>query len=127
MRLPLLLAVFVSAVVAVPVAAQRGISPVGHAGIAETRRDTSRPGSVDPRQADVDGQVAALRHQIRDARDDGHLSRGDARRAGREARLIGAMRLRYGADGLSESEYRELQGRLAGMRSLLSAPTPGRR
>lgn len=52
-----------------------------------------------------------VRDRIDDGRDSGDLSRREARRFDREARLIGRLAYRYGRDGLSPAEAQELQAR----------------
>lgn len=56
-------------------------------------------------------QIGDLRGGIERARDNGRLSRAEARRLDREARLIGRLAARYGRDGLSPSESAELTSR----------------
>ena len=65
--------------------------------------DSSRP----PRGAGR--QAHKIEERIRRARDDGSISRREARRLSREARRIEQMAARYGADGLSPAERRELE------------------
>lgn len=61
--------------------------------------------------ASIGRQVAHQRGRIRDAREAGLISRREARRLDREARLIGAVARRYARDGLTAAERRELDGR----------------
>jgi hypothetical protein len=57
-----------------------------------------------------------LRDRIDDGRRAGQLSRSEARQLRREARQIGRLHSRYGADGLSSAEAAELQMRAAVLR-----------
>ena len=60
--------------------------------------------------------LADVREQIDRGRDSGTLSRREARGLRREARLIGAVADRYGRDGFSDSEMRELELRTRALR-----------
>jgi hypothetical protein len=57
----------------------------------------------------VGRQVHDMGERVRRARDNGFISRREARRLSREARAIEHMAARYGADGLSQSERDELE------------------
>jgi hypothetical protein len=119
----LLLFVFLFASNVVPAAAQIGISPVGSVGIVGPMRERPvAPPRFDSRQVDIFGQARRVGQQIRHARGAGRLSSCGARRARREALQIGFTAARAGAGEMSDSQYGELQVRLAAMRSLLSAP-----
>jgi hypothetical protein len=61
--------------------------------------------------------VEELRGRIAAARESGDLSAREARRLEREARLIGRMAVRYGRDGLSDPERREIAIRAAAVRA----------
>jgi len=63
-----------------------------------------------------------LEGRIDRARDSGALSRGEARRLGREARAIGRLARLYGRDGLSPSEQAELENRAAYLRDAVNRP-----
>jgi hypothetical protein len=65
--------------------------------------------------------------RIDDARSTGRISRGEARTYRREARAIGALARRYGADGLSPWEANELEFRAQALRSAIARPTARRR
>lgn len=67
-----------------------------------------------------------VRGRIDDARESGRISRGEARGYRREARAIGALASRYGADGLSPWEERELEFRAQALRSAVARPTARR-
>lgn len=56
--------------------------------------------------------IDALRDRIRDGRKSGELSKREARGLKREAAMIGTLADRYAADGLSDSERRELDTRI---------------
>jgi hypothetical protein len=64
--------------------------------------------------------------RIDDARESGRISRGEARGYRREARAIGALARRYGADGLSPWEANELEFRARALRSAIARPTARR-
>src|SRR4051812_27535882 len=57
----------------------------------------------------VGRQVHDVHERVRRARDNGLISRQEARRLNREARAIEHMAERYAADGLSQSERDELE------------------
>ena len=57
-----------------------------------------------------------VRDRIEDRRERGEISRREARRLKRESRIIERSAWRYGRDGLSESERRELEARSAYLR-----------
>jgi hypothetical protein len=61
--------------------------------------------------AGIGGELAHLRGRIERAREAGTISRREARRLGREARLIGSIARRYARDGLSSAEQSELASR----------------
>jgi hypothetical protein len=100
--LPLLVAV-----VAIPLHAQiagrhdYGPSPVSTPFLPDSRL----PG------AGIGREVAQLRGRIEQAREAGTISRRDARRLDREARLIAGVARRYARDGLSQPERREIESR----------------
>jgi hypothetical protein len=70
-------------------------------------------------------EVTDLEGRIEGARRSGALSRGEARRLGREARAIGRLARHYGRDGLSPSERAELQDRAAYLRDSVGRPRRG--
>ena len=61
--------------------------------------------------ASIGRQLLHQRERIQDARAAGLISRQEARRLDREARLISAIAYRYARDGLSAPERRELENR----------------
>ncbi len=67
-----------------------------------------------------------LRGRIAARRDAGDISRQEARALRREARQIEALTERYGRDGLSDSERREIDMRTQALRSLTDAPARAR-
>ena len=97
-------------------------------GIVERNPGTARlPGSVEIRAIPGDPFVA---HDLREARetierrrDNGELTRREARRLRREVRLIDRLQYRYGADGLRPDERAELALRAQELRSRAAAPT----
>ncbi len=62
------------------------------------------------------------RDVIRQERDAGRLTRGEARAYRREAWAIESLTERYGADGLSLAEARELENRARALRDMARAP-----
>jgi hypothetical protein len=64
----------------------------------------------------IGGEVRHIRERIGQARAAGLITRGEARRLDREARLIARLGHRYGRDGLSGSERGELERRAAVLR-----------
>lgn len=74
-----------------------------------------------------------LRERIGRGRDSGSLSRREARRLDREARVVSRLARRYARDGLSDSERAELDRRSQLLRSSIaraqtgSTPSRGRR
>ena len=70
-------------------------------------------------------EVADIRRDIRRARDNGWVSRREARRLDREARRIGHAAARYGEGGFSASERGELRNRTEALRSVVSRPPGG--
>ena len=75
--------------------------------------------------AGIGRQLTDVRDRIERARDNGWLSRREARRLDREARLIGLLAHRYGRDGLSSSERAELESRTSSLRDAVNRPQPG--
>ena len=71
-------------------------------------------GSADPA---LGRDLRRARDLISQGREDGDLSKKEARALRREARQIDALAERYGRDGLSESEQRELEMRVQVLRA----------
>lgn len=69
----------------------------------------------------VDHDLRETRARIRDGRDAGQLSKREARALRREAGQISTLADRYGRDGLSDSERRELEMRAQVLRDLTAA------
>lgn len=67
-------------------------------------------------------EVRDLKDRIAAARASGDLSPREARQLEREARLIGRLAVRYGRDGLSASERREIGTRAAAVRAAVNRP-----
>ncbi|HEX2812350.1 MAG TPA: hypothetical protein VHO04_06675 [Sphingopyxis sp.] len=57
-------------------------------------------------------EIGELRDRIRDGRKSGELTKREAKGLKREADMIGTLSERYAADGLSDSEQRELEMRI---------------
>jgi hypothetical protein len=64
-------------------------------------------------------EARGIRKKIERAQDNGAISRREARQLKREARLITHLGRRYGRDGLSDSERRELEARSFYLRDAL--------
>ena len=60
--------------------------------------------------------------RVRRARDNGLISRQEARRLGREARAIERLAARYGSDGLSQAERNELELRTQALSGAVGRP-----
>jgi hypothetical protein len=67
-------------------------------------------------------ELRDVRQRIERARDNGDLTRREARQLHRQARLIGRLAERYGAGGLSQSERAELQTRTGALRDAVTRP-----
>ncbi|WP_137869801.1 MULTISPECIES: hypothetical protein [Sphingopyxis] len=114
MRLSVVLAVLL-----VPTAAQAQFVP-------RTPPPSDRmPGISDmgtaAQRSTVDHDLRETRARIRDGRDAGQLSKREARALRREAGQISTLADRYGRDGLSDSERRELEMRAQVLRDLTAA------
>jgi hypothetical protein len=68
--------------------------------------------------------VRDIRQRVEDAHDNGVISKREARQLKREARLIGRLERRYGRDGLSMSERKELEARARYLRDAVNRPRP---
>ncbi|HEX8645169.1 MAG TPA: hypothetical protein VF702_14765 [Allosphingosinicella sp.] len=66
-------------------------------------------------------EVRDIRGRVDDARDAGAISRREARQLDRQARAIGGLARRYGRDGLSAPEAREIEARSLALRAELAA------
>jgi hypothetical protein len=71
---------------------------------------------------DAGRQAHKIRERVSRARDNGLISRQEARRLGREARAIERMAARYGADGLSQAERSELELRTQALSGAVGRP-----
>ena len=78
--------------------------------------DSSLPGPG------IGREVRDLRERIGQAHEAGLISRREARALDREARLIGRLAHRYGRDGLSDAERRELEQRAQAVRAGVNRP-----
>lgn len=67
-------------------------------------------------------ELRDARRQIDRARERGSISRREAKALRREARLIGRLADRYGSDGLSAAEQRELSTRTGALRGSATRP-----
>jgi hypothetical protein len=89
------------------------------------RTETVRvPGVVGLSVADgppVLGDVRSIRGTIDRGRDNGALSRRDARDLDRQARRIGRLAERWGEDGLSASEASTLQSQALVLRGMVTS------
>ena len=106
---------FVAMTFAAPATAQITISGVGRSGSP----DIERPRPMD---RGFGREVDRVQDRIEHARDSGQLTPAEARGYRREARMISTLRDRYGRDGLSEAESRDLQTRILALESLVGAP-----
>ncbi|WP_260583208.1 hypothetical protein [Sphingopyxis sp. PET50] len=70
----------------------------------------------------IGSDLLDLRDRIDARRETGDLSKREARALRREARQIEALTERYGRDGLSDSERREIDMRTQALRGLAGAP-----
>jgi len=83
------------------------------------------PGIVDmrtlPGGSTLDHDLRETRARIDRGREDGDLSKREARELRREARQISSLAERYARDGLSDSERRELDMRTQVLKDLTAA------
>ena len=90
-------------------------------GIVETPGSVRLPGTVEVRPGTsdpfVERELREARREIDRRRDNGELSRREARELRRESRRIDSLAQRYGRDGLSDSERRELEMHAQALRS----------
>lgn len=123
MRKAPLLAILAIVPVAAPAAAQIAGRPV----YGDVPR-VDRVGRADSRLPGpgIGRDLRDVRGRIDDARESGRISQGEARGYRREARAIGALASRYGADGLSPWEESELELRAQALRSAVARPTARR-
>jgi len=119
----------------VPLGAQAGITsrdaaPTGRLpGIAEPSPGTTRlPGLIRIRAAEADPfverELREARRDVERRRDNGGLTRREARRLRREARLVARLAYRYGSDGLTDGERRELELRATELSARSGSPRP---
>jgi hypothetical protein len=123
MRNASLLAILCLFPVAAPAAAQIAGRPV----YGDVPR-MDRIGQADSRLPGpgIGNDLRDVRGRIDDARESGRISGREARSYRREARAIGALAGRYGADGLSPWEESELELRAQALRSVIARPTARR-
>lgn len=74
--------------------------------------------SMSASQSTVGRETRKIRHDVHEAREDGTLTKREARSLRREANQIDTLSDRYGADGLSDSEARELDTRARVLRDV---------
>ena len=67
-------------------------------------------------------ELVDIRGDIRTARDNGWLTRREARRLDREARRVAHAAARYARDGLSQAERDELRARAQALRGAVTRP-----
>lgn len=70
----------------------------------------------------IRGDMRDVRNRIDDARDAGTISRAEARQLRRETWAIDDLATRFGQDGLSDSEQRELETRTLYLRGEVTRP-----
>lgn len=92
-------------------------------------RDVQRPpnpliGDSRQRGPSIGREVGDIRERLERARENGTISRREARQLRREARLIDALAHRYGRDGMSSSERAELEARAHYLRGAVNRPRP---
>lgn len=107
-------------IAAAPLSAQARFMP-------ESRPSGDRaPGIVDtgsrPAAPPIGRDIRDARERIDRSRDNGSLSKQEARTLRREARQIDVLADRYGRDGMSDAERRELEARLQILRAQTVAP-----
>ena len=112
--LPLLVAVATAVPAGAQIVGQRSYDPVPPA--SRFLPDSGLAGPAIWRELDD------IRGDIRAARANGWLSRREARQLRRETRRIAHAAARYGRDGLSTSERRELQARADALRGIVTRP-----
>ncbi|MBA3942732.1 MAG: hypothetical protein C0520_16130 [Sphingopyxis sp.] len=113
--------VLTAALLLAPLAAQAQFVP--RSPPVETRMPGITDMGTQPQAPSVGHDLSDARDLIRDGRADGALSKQEARALKREARQIGSLAERYGRDGLSDPERREIETRT----QLLRAETLARR
>lgn len=105
------------------------INGTGQAGIAERRRYVVRPYVVVDNAA-WRGELRQIDRRIRDARENGELTRGEARALRRQVAVIRSLGNAYAAGGYTESELNALDSQTFALRDLAQAPArpvpPGR-
>ena len=70
-------------------------------------------------------EVGTIYRDIRDGRESGQLSRGQAKRLRREAGEIGELEERYATNGLTDSERAEIRNRVEVLRAITVAKRSG--
>jgi len=120
--------------VVTPAAAQMRSQPVSIPGRPISINGTSQAGIADRRHHAVypyvvvsggDGWARELRRidrRIRDAREDGEITRGEARALRRQVSLIRSLGNSYAAGGYSASELSMLNSQVFALRDLAQAP-----
>ena len=116
-------AILLTTVIATPAGAQIvGRHDYGYTPPPNPLLDGSQPARPTPRS-----EVRDLRGRIDAAYVSGHISRRDARRLTREAGVISSLAHRYGRDGFSEAERRELETRAHLLRAEIASGSRRRR
>ena len=82
---------------------------------ADHRPDRARDNR---RQVELAGQLGQVDRRIRRQRENGEISREEARQLRRDARRIAILYVHYDSDGLSDSEGAELQSRILALNSI---------
>lgn len=88
----------------------------GFAGPRVTAPTLSLPVRVRPAPPQTYRDLGDIRERIEDGRSERSLTRREARKLKREATYIGVLTERFGSDGLSDAERRELDVRTHALR-----------
>lgn len=100
----------------------------GHANIAQPMPSLTHVGPQNTASAPgVEGDLSSIRRDIRHGQSDGRISRSEARNFRRQTRQISALQSRFGDNGLSAPEQRELEFRADALRSIVNSPAAPRR
>ena len=101
------------------------LPPVAQAQFVASPAPAPMPGIVDrgtlPTMPSLNHEIGKARDRIEAGRKRGELTKREARGLRRDAGMIETLADRYGADGLSDSERRELDMRTEVLRTLTAA------
>jgi len=106
----------------IPIAVPAGAQIVGRHDHGPVTRSNPFIGDSRLPPRGVGREAHKINERVRRARDNGLISRQDARRLRREARAIERMAARYGADGLSQAERSELELRAQALSAAVGRP-----